>query len=217
MEQEPLAVPLPPIAAGSAEETMVQEEVVREILARLERGERVKRIARELGVDKKTVKRWRQLGGWRAQRRRRQQQLEPFRDFLTRRGPEVGWNAAVLHRELATLGFGGGYLQVQRHVKPQRDERRWATVATMRFETGPGEQAQVDFGQLRVWIGEVLETVHLFVFTLGYSRRCFAWGYPHERLPVLLDGHERAWRRGEHADSCIWFRRPGAARPPTTS
>ena len=194
MEQERLAVPLPPIAAGSAEGTMVQEEVVREILARLERGERVKRIARELGVDKKTVKRWRQLGGWRAQRRRRQQQLEPFRDFLARRGPEVGWNAAVLHRELATLGFGGGYLQVQRHVKPQRDERRWATVATVRFETGPGEQAQVDFGQLRVWIGEVLETVHLFVFTLGYSRRCFAWGYPHERLPVLLDGHERAWR-----------------------
>src|SRR6266852_7289432 len=194
MEQEPLAVPSPPIPAGSAEGTMVQEEVVREILARLERGERVKRIARELGVDKKTVKRWRHLGGWRAQRRRRQQQLEPFRDFITRRGREVGWNAAVLHRELGTLGFGGGYLQVQRHVKPRRDARRWATVATVRFETGPGEQAQIDFGQLGVWIGERLETIHLFVFTLGYSRRCFAYGYPHERLPVLLDGHERAFR-----------------------
>ncbi|TMB48643.1 MAG: transposase [Deltaproteobacteria bacterium] len=194
MEQEPLAVPSPPIPAGSAEGTMVQEDVVREILARLERGERVKRIARELGVDKKTVKRWRHLGGWRAQRRRRRQQLEPFRGFIARRGPEVGWNAAVLHRELGTLGFGGGYLQVQRHVKPRRDERRWATIATVRFETGPGEQAQVDFGQLRVWIGERPETVHLFVFTLGYSRRCFAYGYPHERLPVLLDGHERAFR-----------------------
>ena len=62
MEQEPLAVPSPPIPVGSAEGTMVQEDVVREILARLERGERVKRIARELGVDKKTVKRWRHLG-----------------------------------------------------------------------------------------------------------------------------------------------------------
>jgi len=173
---------------------MVREEVVREILARLERGERVKRIARELGADKKTVKRWRRLGGWRAQRRRRRQQVEPFRDFLTRRGPEVGWNAAVLHRELTTLGFAGGYLQVQRWVKPLRDERRWAAVATVRFETAPGEQAQVDFGQTRLWIGERLETVHLFVFTLGYSRRCFAYAYPHERLPVLLDGHERAWR-----------------------
>lgn len=173
---------------------MVREEVVREILARLERGERVKGIARELGVDKKTVKRWRRLGGWRAQRRRRRQELEPFREFLIRRGPEVGWNAAVLYRELTPLGFGGGYLQVQRHVKPLRDERRWAAIATVRFETAPGEQAQVDFGQTRVWIGERLETVHLFVFTLGYSRRCFAYAYPHERLPVLLDGHERALR-----------------------
>jgi len=62
----------------------------------------VKRIVRELGVDKKTVKRWRHVGGWRAQRRRRRQQLEPFREFITRRGPEV-CNAAVLHRELVTL------------------------------------------------------------------------------------------------------------------
>ena len=38
----------------------------------------------------------------------------------------------------------------------------------MRFETGPGEQAQVDFGQLRVWIAEVATPVHFFVFTLGY-------------------------------------------------
>ena len=65
----------------------------------------------------------------------------------------------------------------------------------MRFETGPGEQAQVDYGQLRVWIGEQPETVHLFVFTLGYSQRLFARGYPDERLATLLDGHERAFRR----------------------
>lgn len=115
MEQEPLGVPSPPIPAGSVEGTMVQEEVVREILARLERGERVKRIARELGVDKKTVKRWRHLGGWRAQRRRRRQQLEPFRDLITRRGPEVGWNAAVLHRELVTLGSASGSVSERRY------------------------------------------------------------------------------------------------------
>src|SRR5437773_11586348 len=100
MEQEPLAVPSPPIPAGSAEGTMVQEEVVREILARLERGERVKRIARELGVDKKTVKRWRHGGGWRAQRRRRRREPEPVGGCITRRGPEGGWSAAVLRRGL---------------------------------------------------------------------------------------------------------------------
>jgi transposase len=64
----------------------------------------------------------------------------------------------------------------------------------MRYETGPGEQAQVDFGQLHVWIGEHRERVHVFVMTLGYSRRLWVRAYPHERLGAMLDGHERAFR-----------------------
>ena len=40
-------------------------------------------------------------------------------------------------------------------------------TGTVRFETGPGEQAQVDYGQLWVWIGAQAEQIHLFVFTLG--------------------------------------------------
>ena len=67
-------------------------------------------------------------------------------------------------------------------------------MATVRFETEPGKQAQVDFGQLQVWIGEKRERVHLFVFTLGYSRRAFVRAYRDERLDALLDGHERALR-----------------------
>jgi transposase len=117
----------------------------------------------------------------------------------------VGWNGAVLHREVAGLGFTGGYQQVQRFLKPYRAQRRWSELATVRFETAPGEQAQVDYGQLRVWIGERAETVHLFVFTLGYSRRLFTRGYPDERLATLLDGHERAFRWfGGLTISCLY-------------
>ena len=100
----------------------------------------------------------------------------------------------MLHRELAGLGFTGSYQQVQRYLKPYRAKRRWSELATVRFETGPGEQAQVDYGQLGVWIGKQLDTVHLFVLTLGYSRRLFTRGYPDEKLATLLDGHERAFR-----------------------
>jgi transposase len=67
-------------------------------------------------------------------------------------------------------------------------------MATVRYETGPGEQGQVDFGQLHVWIDDQRERVHLFVMTLGYSRRLWVRAYPHERLSALLDGHERAFR-----------------------
>jgi DNA-binding NarL/FixJ family response regulator len=38
------------------EEPMIQEDVVREMLVGLARGEGFKRIARELGMDRKTVK-----------------------------------------------------------------------------------------------------------------------------------------------------------------
>lgn len=178
-----------------SEELMLREDTVQEVLARLARGERIKTIARELGVDRKTVKRWRRLSQWQPrQRGPRPCGLDLYRERLAQRGPEVGWNAVVLHREIQGLGFTGGVQQVRRAIRPWRAEARWAAVATVRYETGPGEQGQVDFGQLHVWIDDQRERVHLFVMTLGYSRRLWVRAYPHERLSALLDGHERAFR-----------------------
>jgi transposase len=184
-----------PVPGAPVEGWMLREDVVREVLARLARGEQVKAIARELGLDKKKIKRWRQRGAWRPRAPRvYARAIDAHRPFLERRGPEVGWNGVVLLRELRAQGFTGGYQQVQRALQPLRTTRQWAARATMRFETGPGEQAQIDFGQLQVWIAEVETPVHFFVFTLGFSRRAVAYAYRNERLDTLLDGHERALR-----------------------
>ena len=57
-----------------------------------------------------------------------------------------------------------------------------------RFETGPGEQAQVRLGPgARALRGGPTE-VHIFVMTLGYSRRGCAEGYVNERMGAC-------WRR----------------------
>jgi transposase len=140
MDTEIRPVGLPSGVDIPAEAPMIREDVVREMLARLARGEGIKRIARELGVDRKTVKAWRRRDGWRPRppggRRRA---LEAFAPFIEARAPEVGWNSVVLHRELQGLGFPGGYLQVQRYLQPLRAARHWAALATVRFETGPGE------------------------------------------------------------------------------
>ena len=45
------------------------------------------------------------------------------------------------------LGYDGGYSILKAYVSPRR--RRMQPEATMRFETGPGEQAQVDWGACR--------------------------------------------------------------------
>ena len=218
-QQPQLPVLSPPIINPSEEATMLGADRVREILARVQRGDGMKTIARELGVDRKTVKRWHRLGVWQPrQSPPRRRQLTPFGGFIAQRGPEVDWNGQVLYRELQGLGFTGGYLQVQRYIQPLRDRRHWSTLATIRFETDPGQQGQMDFGQTRVWIGERAEVVHLFVFTLGYSRRLWTGAYPHERLPILLDGHERAFRHFggvpleclyDHARTLVVGRREG--------
>lgn len=195
-----------PVPGAPVEGWMLREDAVREVLARLARGEHVKTIARELGVDKKTIKRWRQRGAWRPRTPRvYPKAIDAHRVFLERRGPEVGWNGVVLLRELRTQGFTGGYQQVQRALQPLRTTRQWAARATVRFETGPGEQAQIDFGQLQVWIADVETPVHFFVFTLGFSRRAVAYAYRNERLDTLLDGHERALRHfGGVPLSCLY-------------
>ena len=195
MEERLNRVVSPPTEVGAAEERMLRADLVREMVARKERGEGAKRIARELGVDRKTVKRWLKLGSWRPRR----SQFRRAADRSVCRVHRAARAGGRVERGGCTSRAGGlgVYRRVsasQRFLQPFRARRKWSALATVRFETAPGEQAQVDYGQLKVWIGEQAETVHLFVFTLGYSRRLFTRGYRNERLATLLDGHERAFR-----------------------
>ena len=58
MASEPEPVVFPSTAGESAEERMLRADLVSEMVTRKDRGEGIKQIARELGVDRKTVKRW---------------------------------------------------------------------------------------------------------------------------------------------------------------
>jgi transposase len=118
--------------------------------------------------------------------------LSAYAEVIAKRFAEVGYNAEVLHRELQEAGYEGSARSVRRYVEGKREAAR-PEVATVRFETGPGEQAQVDWGMINVWIGELRIKVHLFVMVLGFSRRIFVRAYEHERLGNLLDGHQAAF------------------------
>jgi transposase len=147
------------------------------------------------GVDRKTIRAWRARGGYvpRAARPRRSI-LDAHAAWLTARAPEVDFNSSVLYRELvAHFGYSGSPQQVLRFVRPLRVAAR-APQATMRFETPPGQQAQVDFGQRRVWIADTAVVAHVFVCTLGFSRRVYPEAFPHERLSAVLAGHEHAFQ-----------------------
>lgn len=184
-----------PATLTSSEAPVLKEEVVEEVLARLARGETVVGVARAFAIDPKTVRAWRARGQYvPRQGRPRHSILDPYAPWLTARAPEVGYNTAVLMRELGAQGYPGSAMQVSRFLRPLRVAARSGQDATLRFETAPGQQAQVDFGQRKLWIGDGYVAARLFVFTLGYSRRTYAQAFAHERLPALLEGHERAFQ-----------------------
>ena len=172
---------------------MVGETIVEQIVAALARGESVSAVARAYGLDRKTVRAWRRRGGPRPRKMRPTvSQLDPYRAWLKARAPEVDFNASVLCRELRERGFRGSVIIVRRAVAPLRAARQ--PKATVRYETAPGAQAQVDFGQVRVWIGDERVAAQIFVMTLGYSRRLFAVAFPRQRLREWLAGHELAFQ-----------------------
>jgi transposase len=65
---------------------------------------------------------------------------------------------------------------VARAVTPLRQALRAEGRATVRFETPPGRQLQIDFGETRVPIGAECLRVYLFVATLGtHPPRAALW------------------------------------------
>jgi hypothetical protein len=64
----------------------------------------------------------------------------------------------------------------------------------MRFETEPGFQAQVDFGEFAIeHANGHVEKLYLFSMILGYSRKIYAELIPRCDLPSFLDCHIRAF------------------------
>ena len=65
---------------------------------------------------------------------------------------------------------------VRRAVAPLSPAASVAVLRQRRFETGSGGQAQCDWGQIAVPLDGVRSEIHIFVMTLGDSRRGFALG-----------------------------------------
>jgi transposase len=101
----------------------------------------------------------------------------------------------VVRQELAVeLGIVVSLRTVERAVSHLRRELAAEALATVRFETPPGRQLQIDFGQRRIAIEGEQDKVFLFVATLGYSRRVYAAAFRHERQSAWLEGIEGAFR-----------------------
>ncbi len=138
------------------------------------RGLSISEIARITGHDRKTIRA--ALNGPVSpplrKRRPRAKKLMPFVPYLEKRIEEGVLNCNKLLAEIRTQGYQGGKSLVKSFVQPYREARR--QQATVRFETEPGEQAQVDWGHF----GFIdhhgrRRRLYAFVMTLGWSRAMY--------------------------------------------
>ncbi len=155
-------------------------------------------IARQLGIDRKTVRKYIARGmeppHYRPQPRRRRC-TDPFLPYLRERltaYPDL--TAVRLQRELRERGFVGGYTAVKRAVQEVRPtpDRRFE----VRFETPPGEQAQVDFARFEVAFTDemgAMRIVWLFSMVLGFSRLIWGRFVIHQDLQSVLRCHVAAF------------------------
>jgi transposase len=178
------------LVSPGSEVPVVEGEIVTAIRELADRGWGSKAIARELGVARNTVRRYRRhavTAGHqvRAPRRLTEDVVQAAQALYLGAAEQ---NAVVVHRLLRDAGRTIGLRTVQRAVAPVRQAQRAADVATVRVETAPGAQMQVDFGEKRVTIAGTAVTVFLLVAVLSYSRRTFVKAFLHERQDDWREG-----------------------------
>lgn len=138
-------------------------------------GRSIREIARMTGLARQTVRKVLQEVVPRryGPRSRREGKLDQYqvqlRDGVARRP----WQpASRFYAELKAAGYEGCYETVKVAVRGLRAEAQARSRACVRFETGPGEEAQFDWkGPVRGLLAEEPATeVYFFRLVLGYSR-----------------------------------------------
>src|SRR5204862_7565268 len=115
----------------------------------------VKRIAQHLGCSHLTVKVYVAAGGGMPFRSPgRAKLLDCLEGWLRERFIRHRGNADVVRQDLlAEKGVAVSRRTLQRAVQAYRQALKAEALATMRFETPPGRQLQIDFGERLVEIG----------------------------------------------------------------
>jgi len=160
------------------------------------RGHSYRAIARKSGRDRRTVKRYAEnpelIGQGRA-KVERPSILDPFVPVIESWLEDDGqYQASWILDQIRKLGYSGGYTIVKDLVRGIKQER--SRIAYLRFETEPGRQAQVDFGDFGVVEPDGSErTLYKFSMILGFSRTPYCEFLDRCDMTSFLDAHQRAF------------------------
>jgi transposase len=155
-----------------------------------------RQIARKLGCSPRTVKKYAEHPELIGKPRTcvpRPSKLDPYRQRIAEWLEEdTEYRATTIYDRLCRQGYVGGYEMVKRAIRPLRAQKQ--ARAYVRFETEPGAQAQVDFGEFGAELPDGSVRKHyLFGLILGYSRMLYAELLERCDMLSFLEAHQRAF------------------------
>ena len=162
----------------------------------------IRSVASDMGVSRNTVRKY--LEQSEPERREHGPRPAPLREEAARRIDELladldgrlsGKQRLTGTRILQMLrerGYEGGITTIREALAERKRRSREVYVPLVHR---PGEEAQVDFFELVVDLGNERHSVWLFVMHLPYSGWDFVWIYERCNQIAFLDGHVRAFEQ----------------------
>jgi len=180
--------------------------VITDIQERIERGQSERAIARDLRLSRLTVRKYRELaadGHLPADTPAANKGANPTGRTISTVLPyqaiveqfmEQGVQVTTIFDRLReNHGYHGSYGSVLRFVQRLRPV---APKVTVRVHTEPGEEAQVDFGNVGLFVNpntQLAQPAYVFVMTLSFSRHQYAELVFDQKTPTWLALHRRAF------------------------
>lgn len=128
------------------------------------------KLARQYNCDYRTIKRYFETDGVDIKIKiTRPSKLDPYRELIKDK-LLIGCNVTSIYRFIKDKGYKGKYTILKDYCRAIEVEEK--NKATIRFETSPGLQAQVDWKEKLTLISKSGEafTINIFLIILGYSR-----------------------------------------------
>ena len=177
---------------------MIRQEEWMDIKFMRRQGLNISQISRKTGHTRRTVRRHLESGDIPRYRDRepRRTVLDPFKDVLLSLFWSGVGNGVVLYEKLLDLGYHGSYDTVKKFLTPLREETK-RREASVRFETDPGKQSQVDWGHFNVSFEKTGQSqwMYLFLLILGWSRFRAGCFLRCQDIEHFLLGHQRAFEQ----------------------
>lgn len=180
---------------------MVDKEYIRK--QHFREGWSIRKIARQTGICRKTVRRMlrdSEIPAYRLKAPRPRPVTGPYLEIIRtwlredRNAPGKQRHTAkrVYDRLVAEHGFSGSESNIRKVVSDLKSEIT-PEKGFVPLTAYPGEQAQVDWGEALVRIGGEERRIYLFCMRLRHSGAPFVYAFPDDGLEAFMAGHRRAF------------------------